>query len=338
MPFFSIIIPAYNLEKYIHCAINSIINQKYQDYEVIIVDDCSTDNTLNIITGYEDKYKNITVFKHSENQTQHIARMNGVNIAKGKYILFLDGDDSFTEDAFSILFNVIQNNPYYDFYEFGYIRQPSCKVIFPSFKGDDRFSAYFSIDKYPAHTMWNKVYETSLLKKAFLLMEREYINHTEDLYESIIISYYAKKILTTNIIVINYNENIGISNISDNYNSAIKCLQSSNISLNLIQLFLNKINYNISLTSLNNRIIEYVLENYKNKQYDSESIKNIYKELFKIFNNEALLDYLAYREKKLKEIKLLSNSLDYRLGQKILLPLRILKRLFRKKYNGISNT
>lgn len=90
--FFSIIIPAYNASNYIKECIKSIINQTVDKYEIIIVDDGSTDNTLEICEELQKKYKNIKVF-HQENMGVVYARARGVKESKGEYLIFCDSDD-----------------------------------------------------------------------------------------------------------------------------------------------------------------------------------------------------------------------------------------------------
>jgi glycosyltransferase involved in cell wall biosynthesis len=340
MPFFSIIIPAYNLEKYINRAISSILNQSFKDFEIIIINDGSTDKTANIINGYAKETEKIKIITHLKNESQHAARMDGVAVSTGQYILFLDGDDYFTDNAFTSLYNLINKNPNYNFYEFGYIKQPSGEIILPLHTNNNnkRFYDYFNLNNYPRHTMWNKVYETNLLKKAFSLMEKTYLNHTEDLYESIIIAYFSENIFITNIIVTNYSESVGISNIFDNYNSIVMCLASSKYSLDKIQIFLNNINIKIDITELKNRIINYILKNDNYKHDEQEFNKKLLKKFFEIFDNETILDYWLYQEKKLKEYKDIvyshkdiTYSIDHKLGRIILFPLRKLIKLFKRK-------
>ena len=174
-PYFSIIMPVNNIENYIHKAILSIINQKFTDYEVIIVNDGSTDNTSKIIDNYTIENNKITVINHPKNESQHIARLNGVSLAKGQYTLFLDGDDYFSDNALFDIYNKIQKNPDYDIYEFGYIEQPSGIKRFPFYEGNNKFLAYFNKDELVYHIVWNKVYKTSLLKMAFSKMNKVFI-------------------------------------------------------------------------------------------------------------------------------------------------------------------
>ena len=88
----SFIIPAYQVEKYIGDCIKSILNQTKDNFEIIIVDDGSVDNTLEIIREYADRDSRITVI-HQENQGVASARNVGIDIAKGEWICFVDGDD-----------------------------------------------------------------------------------------------------------------------------------------------------------------------------------------------------------------------------------------------------
>lgn len=88
---FSIIMPAYNAEDFIENSINSILSQTYSNYEIIVVDDCSTDNTYNIVK----KYPNIKLLQTPINSRQGAARNIGLNICTGDYVLFLDADDEF---------------------------------------------------------------------------------------------------------------------------------------------------------------------------------------------------------------------------------------------------
>ncbi|MDY0302375.1 MAG: glycosyltransferase [Candidatus Moranbacteria bacterium] len=92
-PLVSVIIPTYNCEKYICRAIESVLEQDFDNIEIIIVDDASTDNTRNIIKKYYENNNEVKIIFQSENQKQGAARNSGLDKAKGKYIFFLDADD-----------------------------------------------------------------------------------------------------------------------------------------------------------------------------------------------------------------------------------------------------
>lgn len=95
----SIIIPVYNCEKYIDRAINSIIMQKINDYEIIIVNDGSTDRTLAICELYQQQFSNIKIITQT-NKGVSVARNRGIKEAQGRYIMFLDADDEYVTDFF----------------------------------------------------------------------------------------------------------------------------------------------------------------------------------------------------------------------------------------------
>lgn len=92
MPKVSVIIPVYNVEKYLSRCLDSLIKQTFSDWEAIIVDDGSTDNSSKIITTYSQQEKRIIMIEQ-KNQGLSIARNNGLKKAQGKYIYFLDSDD-----------------------------------------------------------------------------------------------------------------------------------------------------------------------------------------------------------------------------------------------------
>lgn len=91
-PIFSIIVPIYNVERYLEQCIESVLVQDYQNYELILVDDGSPDNSIDICTKYAKQYSNI-VFVHKINGGLSDARNVGIKIARGEYLMFLDSDD-----------------------------------------------------------------------------------------------------------------------------------------------------------------------------------------------------------------------------------------------------
>ena len=95
MPKISVIVPVYNVEKYLSECLDSIINQTFPDFEIICVNDCSTDKSGNILEDYSRKDNRIKIFYHQFNQGLGAARNTGLKNAHGKYVQFLDSDDYF---------------------------------------------------------------------------------------------------------------------------------------------------------------------------------------------------------------------------------------------------
>ncbi|HRV96121.1 MAG TPA: glycosyltransferase [Anaerolineae bacterium] len=103
----SVIIPNYNHGQYIIDAIDSILRQDYHNYEIIVIDDGSTDNTGKIVAKYGDKVNYIW----QENQGLSAARNHGIRLAKGDFIALLDADDIYEPDFMSTLIDILQQNP-----------------------------------------------------------------------------------------------------------------------------------------------------------------------------------------------------------------------------------
>jgi len=92
-PLVSVITPVYNAEKFISETIQSVLHQTYDNWELILVDDGSTDHSLDIIAKFTQAYSNIVLFKNDKNSGAAITRNRGTEEAKGEYIAFLDADD-----------------------------------------------------------------------------------------------------------------------------------------------------------------------------------------------------------------------------------------------------
>lgn len=102
----SVIVPIYNVEKYINKCIDSIINQTYKNIEIILIDDGSTDSCCKICDEYEKKDNRIKVI-HQENAGLSEARNAGIKVSKGEYLAFVDGDDYILEDMLQYLYDLI---------------------------------------------------------------------------------------------------------------------------------------------------------------------------------------------------------------------------------------
>lgn len=93
----SIVVPVYNAEKFIKDTIDSVLNQTYKNWELLLIDDCSIDNSHEIIKKYIKKDNRINYFKLRKNSGPAVARNKGIEEAKGKYLCYLDADDKWDE-------------------------------------------------------------------------------------------------------------------------------------------------------------------------------------------------------------------------------------------------
>ncbi len=104
----SIIIPVYNASRFLEETINSIQEQTYSNWEAIFIDDCSSDNSYDIIKQYQKNDKRIKVIKNKINNGVAISRNNGIDYAKGEYLCFLDADDKWHPEKLEKQINFMQ--------------------------------------------------------------------------------------------------------------------------------------------------------------------------------------------------------------------------------------
>ena len=112
MPKVSIIVPVYNEEEYVSACLLSLINQTLDDIEIILIDDNSIDNSLNILLDYAKKYPNIKVYHNEKNIGQGASRNRGLSLATGEYIGFVDSDDYIRNTMYEDMYKAVLNNNY----------------------------------------------------------------------------------------------------------------------------------------------------------------------------------------------------------------------------------
>ena len=108
---FSIIIPVYNVEKYIEKCMASVMGQSFTDYEVIVVDDESPDNSMAVVERYAEEYPGKIRMIRQKNTRQGGARNHGVRYAKGDYLLFVDSDDYVHPDMLKTVDERLKQQP-----------------------------------------------------------------------------------------------------------------------------------------------------------------------------------------------------------------------------------
>lgn len=116
-PFFSVIIPLYNKELYVADTLNSVLKQTFQDFEIIIINDGSTDKSVEIASAFEDSRIR---FIHQENQGLSLARNNGIKEASSEFIALIDADDLWSPNHLQQLYNLIKLYPNKGLYATGY--------------------------------------------------------------------------------------------------------------------------------------------------------------------------------------------------------------------------
>lgn len=172
MPKVSVIIPVYNVERYLRECLDSVTNQTLTDIEIICVNDCSPDNSLHILQDYAQKDGRIKIINLEKNVGQGIARNIAIEKVLGEYIQFLDADDWLNVNAFEKLYNYAKKmnvdyveytyNKYFE--DTGEIRYRALKIDMPE---NQCFSYSFS-EKYLFHNpmfVTNKFYNANFIKQ-----------------------------------------------------------------------------------------------------------------------------------------------------------------------------
>lgn len=192
-PELSIIIPAYNCADDILRMIDSIRAQDYSDYELIIVDDHSTDDTAKVLSRLSRSDRHIVAINQPANGGASVARNTGMSRAKGKYLMFLDADDTLKKGALAKFVSTIKSNQtQLAVSGFTIITQRNrqelsrvdvCSELLPSRQADEPWKIYIlrllGIDG-RLYQVWNKIYLTSLIKKHHLAFQSD-VNFGEDL-------------------------------------------------------------------------------------------------------------------------------------------------------------
>ena len=101
----SVIVPVYNTENYLKKCLDSLVNQTLKDIEIIVINDCSTDNSKKILEKYQEKYKNIKLINNPKNKGIGYNRNLGIEKAKGEYISFVDSDDYVELNMLDVMYN-----------------------------------------------------------------------------------------------------------------------------------------------------------------------------------------------------------------------------------------
>jgi glycosyltransferase involved in cell wall biosynthesis len=174
-PIISIIMPVFDVEKYLPRAIESIIKQTYRDFEFLIVDDGSLDNGGSICDAYQAKDDRIKVF-HKKNDGAANARNHVMDIAKGKYLYFMDSDDWAEENMLKDMLNLAESNQvqlvvtgyYIDTYyseNHHSTDEMKCSSKVYASQREFRKDAYRMFDRNLLYTPWNKLYSADFIRE-----------------------------------------------------------------------------------------------------------------------------------------------------------------------------
>lgn len=182
----SVVVPVYNVEKYVGKCLESILNQTMQDFEVIVVDDCSPDGSMEVVKSYAEKDPRFKIVTHEVNRGLMQARKSGYSVAEGEYLMFLDSDDYLPADAMEVMHaealrtsaDVVSGELILFYPETGKeVRRTSCLKY-----GSDSISVYKSLllSEYH-HNLCGKLFKTNILQ-SFEYRTLEHFTNGEDGY------------------------------------------------------------------------------------------------------------------------------------------------------------
>jgi glycosyltransferase involved in cell wall biosynthesis len=291
--FLSIVIPVYNVEKYLTRCLDSILNQKVNfKFEIIVINDCSTDLSYSILMTYNLKYDNIILVNHKTNQKLSIARKSGIDLCKGDYIMHVDSDDWLEENSLQNIYNIVTNSlP--DVVVFNYYVENSNQIRIPIHKIRN---SHFVSERSEAQTFflgapWNKIVKRNLLND--IVFGSVGINNGEDLVYSSELFFKVEKIYLSTFSFYVYFSNLNSLTKVDNSLNFLKNQQLVLTELSIIirkyQPTMSEINfiinyylnfiyleifkYNFSVNKENPKTIFFILENISSNKIFSEKVK-----------------------------------------------------------------
>lgn len=211
-PVVTIIVPVFNAEKTIEKCIKSIINQTLKEIEIVIIDDCSTDNTKTLLEQYKNESK-IKIIKNNKNEGPSISRNKGINIAKGKYIGFVDSDDYIEPTMFEYMLNKITKEVDLVCCGRRNIYKTGTKIILPK-KITNNPKKFSSTSNYTC----DKLFKKSIINKYNIQFPEKY-RYAEDFAFLIKYKYYANKMNVVKEPLYNYV--INKNSITKTYNASL---------------------------------------------------------------------------------------------------------------------
>lgn len=234
----SVLIPVYNVEKYIRRCIESILSQSLQDFEIIFINDASTDASMDIVREFVQKDSRFIIFENEENMGPMWTRMLGYTNASGDYLVFCDADDYMPSDALELLYNAIikdKSDIVCGAYTYIDINDSKKKYDSKLTYGRSKDAVYRSLlSGELTHSLWAKIFDRKLFENYSYTAFKNY-TYTEDgilLYEII---NNVKKVSVIEDSVYNYLQNTSsITNTRLSDNSIISNLHFWRIQYNYI--------------------------------------------------------------------------------------------------------
>lgn len=303
----SVIIPVYNVETYIRKCLDSVCNQTLREIEIICINDCSPDNCLEILKEYQSNDNRVKIIDFKENKGVAIARNEGIKIAKGEYIGFVDPDDWINLDFYEKLYDkAIENN--------SECAKGTMNFICNSFNFLSNSNELIKEN----HIYFTSEFTTAIYKTQFVIHNQIYfpnnISHLEDFIWCVNIAQKINNICFENDAIYNYIRHGNGASHNINFKSLSDLFYSGQFVLNSIN---NKTDFQLLLKSL---IINYIFPIYH--KLNDNNLKNyMQKEIKKSLNlkpeyNLSLDFQVLYKDWLKKRIELMNHQIRTRIKSK----------------------
>ena len=207
MSFFSILVPVFNQVGKMDRCMESIRAQGFKDFEVIMVDDGSTDDSYQMLQDYASKDDRVRVVRHEKNASLAAARYTGMKEASGEVIIYLDSDDYLSDNALEVRHQRFTTTDA-DIVRFGFVYEPENRVEIPP-EVDDIFKAVS--ESVIAPSVWKNAYRKSVTDELLAHTEPFYCNMGEDVYFTHILFTFGKKIDRIDDVLYHYQLDTGMS-------------------------------------------------------------------------------------------------------------------------------
>ena len=191
---FSIIVPVYNVEKYLSTCIDSILDQSLQDFQIILIDDGSPDKCGEICDNYQKLFPDKIMVHHQKNSGLSAARNKGVKLAQGEYVIFVDSDDFILPDSLSGINQVCNNLP-----DCIITEMYNTEYIYQNFESAELFELPLEVDR---SSVFNYVFHKKkhiqgavqyIVKRSFLLENNLFFEvgfyHEDNVYTPLMLSH-----------------------------------------------------------------------------------------------------------------------------------------------------
>lgn len=182
-PRFSVVVPVYNSESTIRRCASSILNQNYDNIEVIFIDDGSSDGSYELLKCLEKNDSRVKIIHKEKNESLLCARITGMKNSIGEYIIFVDSDDYLGNDALDVLNNKLEGHGV-DILEYGYYSEPDKKLFSENVEFVDCVNNI--LKQKSNHSVWKKCYSKKLVERLLQESEEFYCNMSEDEYFSVL--------------------------------------------------------------------------------------------------------------------------------------------------------